>query len=349
MYTFSDERFDPPMDPHGKRGPSLEDFLHFPNRDNRRVKKHKGFSRGSSSALSGLAKRYIFIDGSNVGYEFTNHKRMDVKGIEKCIKFFSEQGHRVQVYMAASWLEKNNVSKPNKKKIEKLIEEKKVVLTPSGKDPKGQKFDCYEDDYLIRNAFLNQGIVVSNDNFREMSAKDPTYREQIEKRVLPYNFIDGELWLPSDPLGKDKVTLEMFLHHPELPTTELTGGLSPYLTPPWQTCTVPSIPRPIFSGFAPPHPRVRHDQPLIRPTPDQPSRALDLPTHPIRHGLIQPSPNQPLFGLHLRPYSQIWPAPVIHQPTSQGPARPNPSSQAYSNSDALKDILVSNLPLCILL
>merc|ERR1711974_93476 len=109
----------------------------------------------------------------------------------------------------------------------------------------------------------------SNDNFREMSAKGAAYREQIEKRVLPFNFIDGELWLPRDPLGKDQGTLETFLHHPKHSPTELTGGLNPYLTQPWQTYTVPSIPRPIFSGLAPPHPPVRHG--LIRPSPDQPS------------------------------------------------------------------------------
>ena len=91
-----------------------------------------------------------------------------------------------------------------------------------------------QDDFIIRNAIRTQGIIVSNDNFLDLIAKSPDYREQIEKRVLPFNFIDGELWLPRDPRGKNKGSLETFLHRPMLSPTELMEELNQYLTPPRQ-------------------------------------------------------------------------------------------------------------------
>merc|ERR1712130_559609 len=76
-----------------------------------------------------------------------------------------------------------------------------------------------EDDFIIRNAIRTQGIIVSNDNF-----------------------LDGELWLPSDPLGKNQGSLETFLHRPMIPPTELMEELNMFLTPPRQQ-TDPSLPQ----------------------------------------------------------------------------------------------------------
>ena len=212
MYTFSDLEFDPPMDPHGKRGPSLGDFLHFPSCIIPTEKKHEDFSRCTSS---GLPKRYIFIDGSNVGHAFTGNMGFNITGVEKAFNYFFKRGHKVKVYLAESTLEKVKVF--DQKRLKKLEQEDKVVFTPSRKTQQ-QMYDCYEDDYIIRNAITNQGIILSNDNFLDMIARSPAYREQIEKRVLPFNFIDGELWLPNDPLGKNEDNLETFLHHPQPPS-----------------------------------------------------------------------------------------------------------------------------------
>ena len=127
--------------------------------------------------------------------------------IEKCLEYFLERGHEVKVYIAASMMEKREVSEHNRKKLRKLYNEGKLVLVLSRK-PSFQSYDCYEEYFIIQNAIKTQGIIVSNDYFLDLIAKSPDYREQIEKRLLPFNFIDGELWLPSDPLGKNQGSLE---------------------------------------------------------------------------------------------------------------------------------------------
>merc|ERR550517_1385931 len=241
VFTFSDKEFDPPMDPRGRDGPSLEEFLHFPSNNHHPVEKLQEAKQQETD----LFKRSIIIDGSNVGHGFTGNARFDVKGIEKCLEYFLERGHEVKVYIAASMMEKREVSEHDRKKLRKLCNEGKLVFTPSRKTS-FQSYDCYEDDFIIRNAIKTQGIIVSNDYFLDMIARSPDYREQIEKRLLPFNFIDGELWLPSDPLGKNQVSLETFLHRPMLPPTELMLELNPYLTLPRQTCTDPDIPREIL-------------------------------------------------------------------------------------------------------
>ena len=106
--------------------------------------------------------------------------------------------------------------------------EGKLEKTPSRRTST-QSYDCHEDDYIIRNGIKKLGIILSNDNFRDFIARSPEYRDQIEKRVLPYNFIDGELWLPKDPLGRRGPSLETFLQvPPELPREPLMG-LNPFL------------------------------------------------------------------------------------------------------------------------
>ena len=233
MFTFSDKEFDPPSDPRGRDGPSLEEFLHFPSGNQHPVEKPQVMKPQETE----LFKRNIIIDGSNVGHAFTgNNGRFDVKGIEKCIQYFLERGHEVKVYLAASMMEKREVSEQDRKKLRKLYSEGKLVFTPSRRTS-FQSYDCYEDDFIIRNAIKTQGIIVSNDYFLDLIARSPDYREQIEKRLLPFNFIDGELWLPSDPLGKNQGSLETFLHRPMLPPTELMEELNCYLTPPRQTDT----------------------------------------------------------------------------------------------------------------
>lgn len=238
VFTFSEKEFDPPFDPCGRGGPSLDEFLHFPSGNRHPVEKPQIVKQQEEQDLF---KRSIIVDGSNVGHAFTGNARFEVKGIEKCVEYFLERGHDVKVYLAASMLEKRDVSEQGRKKLIKLHNEGKLVFTPSRRTTL-QSYDCYEDDFIIRNAIKTQGIIVSNDNFLDLIAKSPDYREQIEKRLLPFNFIDGELWLPSDPLGKNQGGLETFLHRPMLPPTELMEELNHFLTPPRQQPD-PSLPR----------------------------------------------------------------------------------------------------------
>ena len=78
VFTFSSEKeFDPPMDPHGRGGPSLETFLHFPSQNHCPVPEPEIVSQPEQN----LFKRQIIVDGSNVGHAYTGNARFNAIGI----------------------------------------------------------------------------------------------------------------------------------------------------------------------------------------------------------------------------------------------------------------------------
>lgn len=58
-----------------------------------------------------------------------------------------------------------------------------------------------------------EGIVVSNDQFKDLYEEKPEWRETIEKRILPPTFVGDVLMFPEDPLGRHGPSLDKFLRH----------------------------------------------------------------------------------------------------------------------------------------
>lgn len=70
---------------------------------------------------------------------------------------------------------------------------------------------CYDDRYILRLAAEIDGIVVSNDNYRDLAQESPEFRKVIEERILMYTFVNDRFMPPDDPLGRSGPTLENFL------------------------------------------------------------------------------------------------------------------------------------------
>lgn len=70
---------------------------------------------------------------------------------------------------------------------------------------------CYDDRYIIKLAAEIDGIVVSNDNYRDLAQENPEYRKVVEERILMYTFVNDRFMPPDDPLGRGGPTLENFL------------------------------------------------------------------------------------------------------------------------------------------
>lgn len=68
---------------------------------------------------------------------------------------------------------------------------------------------CYR--YIVQCAAEHDGIIVSNDNYRDLHAENPNWRQTIDKRLLMWTWCGDMIMFPMDPCGRYGPTLEQFL------------------------------------------------------------------------------------------------------------------------------------------
>jgi len=76
--------------------------------------------------------------------------------------------------------------------MSELEREKVLVFTPSRKVG-GKRIVCYDDRYIVKLAAETNGIMVSNDTYRDLAAENPNYRKAIDERLLMYSFVNDRL------------------------------------------------------------------------------------------------------------------------------------------------------------
>ncbi|TKC34770.1 hypothetical protein EI555_004198 [Monodon monoceros] len=94
--------------------------------------------------------------------------------------------------------------------LRKLEKEKILVFTPSRR-VQGRRVVCYDDRFIVKLAFDSDGIIVSNDNYRDLQIEKPEWKKFIEERLLMYSFVNDKFMPPDDPLGRHGPSLENFL------------------------------------------------------------------------------------------------------------------------------------------
>lgn len=76
--------------------------------------------------------------------------------------------------------------------MSELEQEKILVFTPSRKI-RGKRIVCHDDRYIVRLAAETDGVIVSNDNYRDLVAESQDFRKAIEERLLMYSFVNDRL------------------------------------------------------------------------------------------------------------------------------------------------------------
>ena len=64
--------------------------------------------------------------------------------------------------------------------LRKLEKEKILVFTPSRR-VQGRRVVCYDDRFIVKLAFDSDGIIVSNDNYRDLQVEKPEWKKFIEE------------------------------------------------------------------------------------------------------------------------------------------------------------------------
>ncbi|XP_027489789.1 probable ribonuclease ZC3H12D [Corapipo altera] len=193
-------------------------------------------ARGSCSTTPGLkwlgedesdssdSLRPIVIDGSNVAMSHGNKEVFSCWGIQLAVDWFRERGHTyIKVFVPLWRKEPPRQDSPiaDQHILEELEKQSILVYTPSRK-VKGKRVVCYDDRYIVKVAYEKDGVIVSNDHYRDLQNENPEWKWFIEQRLLMYSFVSNRFMPPDDPLGRHGPTLDNFLRKkPVLPEKKL--------------------------------------------------------------------------------------------------------------------------------
>uniref|UniRef100_A0A3P8TFH5 KH and NYN domain containing n=1 Tax=Amphiprion percula TaxID=161767 RepID=A0A3P8TFH5_AMPPE len=154
--------------------------------------------------------RTIIIDASNVAMSHGLGHFFSCRGIALAVQHFWDRGHRDISALLPQWRQKSD---PRNKEQHYLTELQKVGLlsyTPS-REVQGKRISSYDDRLILQHAQKTDGVIVTNDNLRDLSDESPVWRDIIKKRLLQYTFVGDHFMVPDDPLGRGGPHLDDFL------------------------------------------------------------------------------------------------------------------------------------------
>ncbi|KAG9281363.1 endoribonuclease ZC3H12A-like [Astyanax mexicanus] len=159
------------------------------------------------------ALRPVVIDGSNVAMSHGNKEVFSCLGIQLAVRYFLERGHSDVTVFVPSWRREQprpDVPIRDQHILRELEKRKILVFTPSRRVA-GKRVVCYDDRFIVKLAYESDGIIVSNDTYRDLQGEKPEWKRFIEERLLMYSFVNDKFMPPDDPLGRHGPNLDNFL------------------------------------------------------------------------------------------------------------------------------------------
>ncbi|XP_063300555.1 endoribonuclease ZC3H12A [Pelobates fuscus] len=170
-------------------------------------------SSSSPEDKDGNNLRPVVIDGSNVAMSHGNKEVFSCRGILLAVNFFLERGHQDITVFVPLWRKEQprpEVPITDQHILTELEKKKILVFTPS-RSVGGKRLVCYDDRFIVKLAVKCDGIIVSNDTYRDLQSEKPDWKKFIEERLLMYSFVNDIFMPPDDPLGRHGPNLEDFL------------------------------------------------------------------------------------------------------------------------------------------
>ncbi|XP_068602713.1 probable ribonuclease ZC3H12C [Brachionichthys hirsutus] len=157
--------------------------------------------------------RPVVVDGSNVAMSHGNKEVFSCQGIQLAVDWFLERGHCNVTVFVPAW--RKEQSRPDalitdQEILRRLEKDKILVFTPSRR-VQGRRVVCYDDRFIVKLAYESDGVIVSNDNYRDLANEKPEWKKFIDERLLMYSFVNDKFMPPDDPLGRHGPSLENFL------------------------------------------------------------------------------------------------------------------------------------------
>nr|XP_019947212.1 PREDICTED: probable ribonuclease ZC3H12D [Paralichthys olivaceus]XP_019947213.1 PREDICTED: probable ribonuclease ZC3H12D [Paralichthys olivaceus] len=168
--------------------------------------------------------RPVVIDGSNVAMSHGDKKVFSCQGLQLAVSWFWDKGLRNITVFVPLW--RKEQPRPDApitgQHILHELERKKILVYTPSRCVNGKRVVCYDDRFIVKLAFELDGIIVSNDNYRDLQTENPQWKKFIEERLLMYTFANDKFMPPYDPLGRNGPTLDDFLQKkPKTPDNKL--------------------------------------------------------------------------------------------------------------------------------
>lgn len=166
-----------------------------------------------SEGKDGDNLRPIVIDGSNVAMSHGDKDVFSCRGILLAVNWFLDRGHTDITVFVPSWRkEQPRADAPiADQHILRDLEKKKILVFTPSRRVGGKRVVCYDDRFIVKLAYESDGIVVSNDVYRDLQTERPEWKKFIEERLLMYSFVNDKFMPPDDPLGRHGPSLDNFL------------------------------------------------------------------------------------------------------------------------------------------
>lgn len=148
------------------------------------------------------------------------------KGIELAVQWFKQRGHPSITVFVPQWRrEPPRAEYPitDQDILNQLEVERILVFTPSRRIG-NKKIVCYDDRFIVRLATETGGVIVSNDNFRDLTEENEEWRKTIEQRLVMFTFVSDIFMVAEDPLGRHGPSLHQLLQM-DPPKTSAKGSL----------------------------------------------------------------------------------------------------------------------------
>ena len=146
--------------------------------------------------------RLIVIDGPNVAWARGFRLNCSAKRLEIAYQFFKEKGHNVAIFLPRKMF---TCARPEDQIILTALEEREVLFFVQDL--------AYDDLMIIEYADQKNGIIISNDKYREILEAHPEWEDQILNRTLQFTWAIDTFMVASDPFGRNGPSLDQILHH----------------------------------------------------------------------------------------------------------------------------------------
>lgn len=166
--------------------------------------------------------RHIVIDGSNVAKIHGLHRFFSCRGIALAVQYFWDRGHRNITVFVPQWRMKKDHKAKEQHFLTELNDLGLLSFTPS-RTVEGKRITSYDDRFMLQLAEKTDGVIVTNDNLRDIFAESQAWQNIIKDRLLQFTFVGDIFMVPDDPLGRNGPPLDKFLTKNSLPKAKSKG------------------------------------------------------------------------------------------------------------------------------